>query len=172
MSNEVDESFKQMKEECDARLGKMSSKRCTSSASLHFVTIAEVPRMLHRMRHSNTGKESIDKMQKMYNRTHRLKGRIVRTMPTEVMWSSKERCGMDWVNFWDEISIDRIVAWMKHANSAGTVEHIAASAVKRSGEIAPSSTTILEQEDKTTWDVTMMGRIVEWMEILGKTSVY
>jgi hypothetical protein len=40
---------------------------------------------------------------------------------------------------------------------------IAASAVKRSGEIAPSSTAVLEQEDKTTWDGTMMGRIVEWM---------
>ena len=62
-------------------------------------------------------KESFDKIQTMYNRTYRLKGRIVRTMPNEVMWSSKNRCGMDWVNFWDEISIDRTVAWMKHANS-------------------------------------------------------
>lgn len=40
---------------------------------------------------------------------------------------------------------------------------IAASAVKRSGEIAPSSTATLEQEDRATWDGTMMGRIVEWM---------
>jgi hypothetical protein len=115
------------------------------------------------MRHSNAGKKSIDKIQKMYNRTYRLKGRIVRTMPNEVMWSNKERCGMDWVNFWDEISIDRIVAWMKHANSGGVVGKMAASAVKRSGEIVPSSTAALEQEDRTTWDGTMMGRIVEWM---------
>ena len=38
---------------------------------MQFVKIAEVPRMLHRMRHSNTGKESIDKIQKMHNRTGR-----------------------------------------------------------------------------------------------------
>ena len=64
---------------------------------------------------------------------------------------------MDWVNLWDDISIDRIVAWMKHANSGGVVGKIAASAVKRSGEIAPSSTAVLEQ------DGTMLGQIVEWM---------
>jgi hypothetical protein len=163
MSNEVDESFKQMKEECDGRLGKMASKRCTGGEFMQFVKIAEVPRILHRMRHSDTGKESIDKIQTMYNRTYRLKGRIVRSMPNEVMWSSKERCGMAWVNFWDEISIDRIVAWMKHANSGGVVGKIAAAAIKRSQEIAPSTTATLEQEEWTTWDGTMMGRIVEWM---------
>ena len=163
MSNEVDESFKQMKEECDDRLGKMASKRCTGGEFMQFVKIAEVPRILHRMRHSDTGKESIDKIQTMYNKTYRLKGRIVRSMPNEVMWSSKERCGMDWVNFWDEISIDRIVAWMKHANSGGVVGEIAAAAIKRSEEIAPSTTATLEQEEWTTWDGTMMGRIVEWM---------
>ena len=163
MSNEVDESFKQMKEECDERLGKMASKRCTGGEFMQFVKIAEVPRMLHRMRHSNTGKDSIDKIQTMYNRTYRLKGRIVRTMPNEIMWSSKNRCGMEWVNFWDEISIDRTVAWMKHANSGGDVGKIAASAIKRSEEIAPSSTAVLEQTEKPTWDGTMLGRIVEWM---------
>jgi hypothetical protein len=77
-------------------------------------------------------------------------------MLNEVMWSNKERCGMDWINLWDELSIDRTVAWMTHANSGGVVGEIAASAVKRSGEIAPSSTAVLEQEDKTTWDGTMM----------------
>ena len=163
MSNEVDESFKQMKEECDERLGKMASKRCTGGEFMQFVKIAEVPRMLHRMRHSNTGKDSIDKIQTMYNRTYRLKGRIVRTMPNEVMWTSKNRCGMEWVNFWDEISIDRTVAWMKHANSGGDVGKIAASAIKRSEEIAPSSTAVLEQTEKPIWDGTMLGRIVEWM---------
>ena len=70
---------------------------------------------------------------------------------------------MDWVNFWDEISIDRTVAWMKHANSGGDVSKIAASAIKRSGEIAPSSKPVLEQTEKSTWDGTMLGRIVEWM---------
>ena len=64
---------------------------------MQFVKIAEVPRMLHRMRHSNTGKE--------------------------YMWSSKERCGLGWVHFWDEISIE---AWVKHANSDGNVSKIAA----------------------------------------------
>ena len=98
---------------------------------MQFVKIAEVPRILHRMRHSDTGKESIDKIQTMYNRTYRLKGRIVRTMPNKVMWSSKKRCGLDWVNFWDEISIDRMVAWMKHANSGGVVGEIATAAIKR-----------------------------------------
>ena len=39
----------------------------------------------------------------------------------------------------------------------------AAAAIKRSEEIAPSTTATLEQEDWTTWDGTMMGRIVEWM---------
>ena len=39
------------------------------------------------------------------------------------MWSSKERCGLDWVHFWDEISIE---AWVKHANSDGNVSKIAA----------------------------------------------
>jgi hypothetical protein len=40
----------------------------------------------------------------MNNRTYRMKGRIVRTMPNEVMWSSRERlqrCGLDWVKFWE-----------------------------------------------------------------------
>jgi hypothetical protein len=36
----------------------------------------------------------------------------------------------------------------------GDAGKIAASAVKRSGEIAPSSTAVLEQEDKTPWDKT------------------
>ena len=75
----------------------------------------------------------------------------------------QKRCGLDWVNFWDEISTDRIVAWMKNANSGGVVGEIAAAAIKRSEEIAPSTTATLEQEDWTTWDGTMMGRIVEWM---------
>jgi hypothetical protein len=64
--------------------------------------------------------------------------------------------GLDWVNFWDEISIDRTVAWVKHANSDGNVSKIAASAIKRSGEITPSSTAELEQEDETPWDTTNM----------------
>jgi hypothetical protein len=55
------------------------------------------------------------------------------------------------------------VAWVKHANSGGDVGKIAASAIKRSSAIAPSSTAVLEQEDKTPWDSTMMGHIVEWM---------
>jgi hypothetical protein len=76
------------------------------------------------------------------------------------------------VNFWDEISIDRIVAWAKQEDSDGNVNKIAASAVTRSGEIVPSSTAVLEQEDKTPWDSTVMGHIVKWMTvgISGRTS--
>ena len=40
---------------------------------------------------------------------------------------------------------------------------IAAAAIKRSDENTPSTTATLKQEDWTTWDRTMMGRIVEWM---------
>jgi hypothetical protein len=99
------------------------------------------------MRHSNTGKESIDKIQTMYNRTYRLKGRILRTMPNEVMWSSKERCGMDWVNLWDEISIDRTVAWMKHANSGGVVgdRGISCQEIRRNCALVNGSTGISGQ---------------------------
>ena len=61
-------------------------------------------------------------------------------MPNEVMWSSKERCGMDWVNLWDDTSIDRIVAWMKHANSGGVVRKIAASAVRGNCTLVNGST--------------------------------
>ena len=52
---------------------------------------------------------------------------------------------------------------MKHANSGGVVGEIAAAAIKRSDENTPSTTATLKQEDWTTWDRTMMGRIVEWM---------
>jgi hypothetical protein len=43
-------------------------------------------------------------------------------MPNEVMWMDSYRGGMGWVNLYDEITIDRIVTWVKHANSDG-VEH-------------------------------------------------
>jgi hypothetical protein len=36
MSNEVDESFKQMKEECNERLGNISSERCAGAEFMHF----------------------------------------------------------------------------------------------------------------------------------------
>jgi hypothetical protein len=40
-------------------------------------------------------------------------------MPNEVMWMDSYRGGMGWVNLYDEITIDRIVTWVKHANSDG-----------------------------------------------------
>jgi hypothetical protein len=49
----------------------------------------------------------------MHNRMYELAGWIMRSKPNEFMRSSKDRYGMDWVNFWDEISIDRTVVWMK-----------------------------------------------------------
>ena len=70
MPKEVDESSKQMKD-----LGRWPQRDTLGEMHAQFVKIAEVPRMLHRMRHSNTSKESIDKIQKMYNSTYRLKGR-------------------------------------------------------------------------------------------------
>ena len=76
-------------------------------------------------------------------------------MPNEVMWMDPNRGGLGWVNLWDEISVDRFVTWIKHANSGGVESKIASSAIYRSEGLTESGTPILEG--------TMMGRIMEWM---------
>jgi len=50
-----------------------------------FVEIAEVPRILHRLRYSNTGEDGIRPFQTAYNRTYKSKGGINKAMPSDVM---------------------------------------------------------------------------------------
>ena len=74
------------------------------------------------------------------------------------MWMDPNRGGLGWVNLWDEISIDRFVTWIKHANSDGVESKIASSAIYRSEGLTESGTPILEGEFVRPWDGTMMGR--------------
>jgi hypothetical protein len=48
------------------------------------------------------------------------------------------RGGMGWTNLWDEISIDRSVTWVKHANLDGVESKIASAAVHRSQGLTKS----------------------------------
>jgi hypothetical protein len=82
-------------------------------------------------------------------------------MPNEVMWMDPSRGGMGWTNLWDEISIDRIVTWIKHANSDGVESRIASAAVHRSEGLDKTGRPILEGESVRPWDGTMLGRITE-----------
>ena len=59
-----------------------------------------------------------------------------------------------WVNLYryDEITIDRIVTWIKHANSDGIEHKIASAAVFRSEGLTKSNSPILEGESVRPWD--------------------
>jgi hypothetical protein len=105
-----------------------------------FVEIAEVPRILHRLTNSNTGKDGIRPLQAAYNRTKRgnqqseSKGGINKAMPNDVMgWTRIEE---EWD--YDELTIDRAVTWIKHANSDGVEHKIASAAVFRSEGLTKS----------------------------------
>jgi hypothetical protein len=50
-----------------------------------FVEIAEVPRILYRLRYSNTGEDGIRPLQAAYNRTYKSKGGTNKAMPNDVM---------------------------------------------------------------------------------------
>jgi len=163
MSDEVDESQKQAEEEVEGRMRKIANKKCSGAELKKFVQIAEVPRILYRYRFSNTGQEGIDRTQKQYNRVYRAKGHINKALPNEVLWMDTERGGLGWVNLWDEISIDRTVTWIKHANADGVEAKIASSAVHRSEGLTKSGTPIMEGNYVRPWDGTMLGRIMEWM---------
>jgi hypothetical protein len=66
----VYESFKQMKAECDGRLGKIASKEM-HWGRIHAVVkfgSSENAAPNATQQYSSTGKESIDKIQKLYNR--------------------------------------------------------------------------------------------------------
>jgi hypothetical protein len=145
MSDEVDESQKQAAEEVYARLRRIATKKCSGSELKKFVQIAEVPRILHRLRFSNTGKGGVIPLQVAFNRSFKSKGHINKAMPNEVMWMDPNRGGLGWVNLWDEISIDRFVTWIKHANSDGVESKIASSAIYRSEGLTESGTPILEE---------------------------
>jgi hypothetical protein len=158
MSDEVDESQKQAEEEVDERLRRIATKKCSGAELKKFV-----PRILYRYRFSNTGKDGIDYTQKQYSRVYKSEGRINKAMPNEVMWMDPGRGGLGWVNLWDEISIDRTVTWIKHANADGTEGKIASAAVHRSEGLTKTGTPIMEGNHVRPWDGTMLGRIMEWM---------
>jgi hypothetical protein len=84
-------------------------------------------------------------------------------MPNDVMWMDTDRGGMGWANLHDEIVINRIVTWIKHANSDGVEHKIASAAVFRSEGLTKSNSPILESESIRPWDGTMMGRIMGWL---------
>jgi hypothetical protein len=128
-----------------------------------FVEIAEVPRILHRLTNSNTGKDGIRPLQAACNRTYKSKGGINKAMPNDVMWMDTDRGRMGWVNLYDEVAIDRIVTWIKHANSDGVEHKIASAADFRSEGLTKSNSPVLKGGSVRPWDGTMMGRIVEWM---------
>ena len=67
---------------------------------------------------------------------------------------------MGWVDLYDEITIDRIVTWIMHANSDGVEHKIASAAVFRSERLTKSSCPILEGEAVGPWDGTMMRQIM------------
>ena len=73
------------------------------------------------------------------------------------------RGGMGWVNLWDELSIDRTVTWIKHANADGAEGKIASAAVHRSEGLTKTGTPTMEGNHARPWDGTMLGRIMEWM---------
>jgi hypothetical protein len=102
------------------RLRRLATKKCSGSELKKFV-----PRILHRLRLSNTGEEGVIPLQVALNRSFKSKGHINKAMPNEVMWMDPNRGGLGWANLWDEISIDRIVTWIKHANSDGVESKIA-----------------------------------------------
>jgi hypothetical protein len=84
-------------------------------------------------------------------------------MPNDVMWMDMDRGGMGWANLYDEVTIDRTMTWIKHANSDGVEHRIASAAVFWSEGLTKSNRPILEGEPVRPWDGTMMGRIMEWM---------
>jgi hypothetical protein len=94
MSDDVGESQKQAAAEVNERLRKIATKKCS------FVEIAEVHRILHWLRYSNTGEDRIRPRQTAYNRTYKSKGGINKAMASDVMWMDTDRGGMGWVNLY------------------------------------------------------------------------
>ena len=97
-----------------------------------FVEIAEVPRILHRLTNSNTGKDGIRPLQAAYNLQVKRGNQQSDAQRCDGM--DADRGGMDY----DELTIDRAVTWIKHANSDSVEHKIASAAVFRSEGLTKS----------------------------------
>jgi len=125
--------------------------------------IKTLPSVQWRMRYSNTGEESISVLQRMYNKLLRSKTHLIPGFPKNLMYASEKCCGLGFVNFWDAISIDRVVTYLKHSFTSGREEEIFAAAVKRSELQQQSRTPVLECKQVRPWDSTILGRVKEFL---------
>ena len=55
-----------------------------------------------------------------------------------LMYAKEKLCGLGFVNFWDAISIDRAVTYLKHSFTSGEEADIFAAAVKRCDDLQQS----------------------------------
>ena len=158
----MDQSFIQMMVGCKEEVNYIYTCRCTGRELTTFVNAKSLPRVLYRMRYSTTGEESISRLQLLYNDLFRTKAKIIGGFPKNLMYAIKETFGLGYVNFWDAISIDRVVTYLKHSFSDCQEPELFAAAVMRSEKLQQSSTPFLQRKFQHPWDGTMLGRIKEW----------
>ena len=159
----VDQAFKLMMVGCNEEVNHIYTRKCTGRELTSYAKIKSLPRVLWRMRYSTTGEDSISRLQILYNKLFRTKSKIIGGFPNMLMYAKEKLCGLGFVNFWDAISIDRVVTYLKHSFTSGEEADIFAAAVKRCDDLQQSHTPALESKAVLPWDGTMLGRVKEWL---------
>ena len=163
LSIEVDQSFIEMMSVCEKECNHIYRQKATGKELTTFVNVKSLPRVLWRMRYSTTGEDAISRLQIMYNKLLRTKAKLIGGFPSKLLYAKESCFGLGFVNFWDAISIDRIITYLKHSYTSGREEEIFTAAVKRSEIQQESSTPVLECKTARPWDGTMLGRVKEFL---------
>ena len=167
MDGDIDAAFTQCWEESHEELVKIEKNLWSGHEVETFIKIKTLRRLLYRMGYSSTGEDSIGKFQVQYNKLFRNKSRMIRSFANNLLYAPEKFGGLGWVNFWDEVSIDRICKQLRHANSEGKSASIFEAAERRSATQQESAMQPLESKKKLPWDATMRGRTKERLQQSG-----
>ena len=163
MSLAVDQSFNQLREQCTEQLDYMWTVRCKRSELIVYMNVKMMAQICYRMRYSNTGENSISRIQIEFNKLLKYKGHIIRGFPNLLLYAPKIHAGLGWPNIWDWISVDRITTYMKHSYASNEERQIFGAAVYRSDKIQQCHISCLQNKTKKPWDTTIIGRVQEWL---------
>jgi hypothetical protein len=172
MSLSTDQSFNQLFEQCKEQLNYIWKIKCNRKEIITFMSIKSIAQICYRMRYSNTSQTAIEVIQVLYNKLLKSKGSLIKGFPNFLMYSHKNRAGLQWPNIWDAVSTDRIVNWMKHSHATLEEQKIVSAAFMRSEELQESNKPCMQCKTVRPWNGTMLGRLQEWItptdfEIVG-----
>ena len=159
----IDQAYITMMKRSQAEVDYIYTVRCTGKELTTYVNVKSLPRILWEMRYSTTGEKSLTRLQKLYNKLFRTKAKLIGGFPNLLMYAKEKAFGLGFVNFWDAVSIDRIVTYLKHSFGEKEESSIFAAAVMRSENLQQSNLPCLECSVQRPWDGTVLGRVKEWL---------